>query len=97
MNAKLTHPPGPITITHAYTQRGWDPGDHLIDDSRMSEIIGRHYASVSHAMSAARARADRRGYAAIQYVVQATGERWERGDDPALPGRNPLCKRVANQ
>lgn len=82
-----------ITVTHAYTQRGWDPCDHLIDDSAMTEIIGREFRSVADAMRAARKRADRRGYAAIQYRLP-NGQEWLRGDEPPLPGRPPLCRRL---
>lgn len=81
-----------IEILEAYTQRGWSQSDHLIDDSRIAEIIGRRYATVEHAMRAARARADRRGYAAIRYR-DAAGEIWLRGDEPPLPGREPLHRR----
>lgn len=83
-----------IIVTAAWTQRGWDSCDHLIDDSRIQEIVGLHYASVAHAMRAAGAREDRRGFAAIEYVVCATGERWRRGNEPSLPGRPALVKRL---
>ncbi len=84
-----------VTVTAAWTQRGWSSGDHLIDDSRMAEIVGRSFASAAHAMRAAEARADRLGFAAVEYVVHATGERWRRGAEPSLPGRAPLYQSVA--
>lgn len=82
-----------ITVTAAWTQRGWDHHDHLIDDSRMTEIVGQKFASVDDAMRAARARADHRGFVAIEYVA-ADGSCWLRGDEPSLPGRPPLCRRT---
>lgn len=85
----------PIEVTQAWTQRGWCPTDHLIDDSRMDEIVGRSYRTVADALRAARKRADRRGFAAIEYLDTRTGEIWRRGDEPALPGRPPLCRRVS--
>lgn len=83
-----------ILITNAYTQRGWSSCDHLIDDSRMAEIVGREFKTLAGAMRAARARAHRLGFAAIEYIIVETGERWLRGDEPALPGRAPLCRRL---
>lgn len=87
----------PISITNAYTQRGWSSTDHLIDDSRMVELIGRDFSTVANAMRAARARADKLGYAAIEYLDNRTGERWLRGDEPPLPGREPLCRRLGER
>lgn len=83
-----------VIVTAAWTQRGWSPNDHLIDDSRLDEIIGRHFASVRAAMRAAEKRADERGYAAIEYLVCATGQTWQRGAEPALPGRAPMAVRT---
>lgn len=85
---------GNIEVIHAWTQRGWSVDDHTIDDSRLDEIVGRTYATRAHALRAARARADKRGFAAIRYVDTRTGEVWEIGDEPNLPGRSRLCRRV---
>lgn len=85
-----------ITIEHAWTQRGWSANDYMIDDSRMAEIIGRSYRTAEHAMRAARARADELGYAAIRYRT-SDGEVWERGDEPSIPGRPALCRRVVSR
>lgn len=81
-----------IELLNAYTQRGWDSCDHLIDDSRMTEIVGRSYTTVTHAMRAASARASRRGFVAIRYLDRRTGEIIVRGNEPALPGRAPLYR-----
>lgn len=83
-----------LTIINAYTQRGWGPTDHLIDDSRLDEIIGMSYSNCANMMRAARSRADSRGYVAVEYHDSVTGDRWLVGDEPNLPGRPRLCRRV---
>ena len=77
----------PIQLTRAWTQRGWSSCDHLIDDSRLAEIIGRSYTTVAHAARAARARADRRGFVAFEYSL--AGRRYQYDDSALLgiPGR----------
>lgn len=88
-----------ITITRAWTQRGWSPTDHLIDDTRMGEVVGRSYASVEHARRAVEARADSRGYASFEY--RAAGGRHYRCDTSArakIPGRNvPYIRELREQ
>lgn len=84
-----------IKIVNAYTQRGWDSCSHLIDDSRIRTMIGRRYADWRSAARAADRMADRRGYAAVEYVDLETGDRWLRGREPSMPGREPLNRRVA--
>ena len=76
-----------ITITNAWNQRGWSGTDHLIDDSRMADIIGRSYSTVGHARRAVEARADRRGSASFEY---RDGSRYYSYDcSPAgIPGRH---------
>lgn len=83
-----------LTIINAYTQRGWDACDHLIDDSRLDEIVGQSYSNRANMLRAARARADRRGFVAVEYRDSASGETWLIGDEPNLPGRPRLCRRV---
>lgn len=82
----------PIQILQAWTQPGWDAHSHLINDAAMREIEGLSYSTVAHAMRAARARADRRGFAAIRYLDTRVNEIWVRGDDPVIPGRRPLLR-----
>lgn len=84
-----------IVITKAWTQRGWDRDDHLIDDSRLREVIGRTYATVEHARRAVVARRDRRGPASFEF---ARGGRRYRYDTTArwdVPGRQvPLIEDI---
>lgn len=75
-----------IKVINAWTQRGWSPADYLIDDSRLTEIVGREYRTVEHAARAARARADERGYASFEYELR--GVRYLYDDSPPLPGRS---------
>lgn len=82
-----------ITITDAYTQRGWSPTDHLIDDEPIRRMIGRTYHDRASAMRAARKLADPRGYAALVYTTD-DGETWESGDEPDIVGRTRLHRRI---
>ena len=75
-----------ITVMTAWTQRGWSQNDHLIDDTRLHEMVGRSYSALAHARRAAVARADRRGFASIVYTT-SDGRRWAVGFEPSLPGR----------
>lgn len=84
-----------LRIINAWTQHGWSSTDHLIDDSRLDEIVGREFRTREKLLSAARSRADRRGFAAVRYLDTVSGETWVVGDEPNLPGRARLCKRVA--
>jgi len=83
-----------ITITDAYTQRGWSQHDHLIDDSDIARMIGREYADLAEAMEEADERCDPRGFPALEYILDATGERWLRGGEPDLPGRRAMARRI---
>lgn len=78
-----------ITITEAHTQRGWSPTDHLIDDTRLDEVIGRSYATVEHARRAVEARADDRGYATFEFE-DGRGRHWRYDCSAGLgiPGRH---------
>lgn len=77
-----------ITITNARTQRGWSPTDHLIDDSRLAEVIGVSYASVEHARRAVASRCDSRGYGMFEYVCHAGSRHYRYDDSPGnIPGR----------
>lgn len=83
-----------ITITDAYTQRGWSPTGHLINDEPIRRMIGRTYHDRGAAMRAARKLADDRGYAALIYTTD-DGEVWESGDEPDIVGRTRLHRRVS--
>jgi hypothetical protein len=75
-----------VTITKAWTQRGWSSTDHMIDDSRLAEVVGVSYRSVEHARRAAAARADKRGFVSFQYTLD--GRLYEYDDSPSgIPGR----------
>lgn len=75
----------PLTISAAWTQRGWSANDHLIDDSRMNEIIGKTYQTLAQAKRAVAARADKRGYGMFRYTMD--GKTYCVGLEPNLPGR----------
>lgn len=76
-----------ITITNAWTQRGWSHADHLIDDGRLTELVGRTFRSLAVAAQAARKRGDQRGFVSFEYVGP-DGRRYLYDDSPALPGRD---------
>jgi hypothetical protein len=80
-----------IVILEAWTQKGWDPCDHLIDDSKLDEVIGKSYATVEHAKRAVESRADRRGFASFIYRDR-NGRRYKYDTSANLkiPGRSVL-------
>lgn len=77
-----------VMLTNAYTQRGWDSCDHLINDAGLDEIIGRQYATVEHAARAARARADRRGFVTFEYALEGKRYRYDDSANAGIPGRH---------
>ena len=82
-----------LRVIEAWTQRGWSSSDHMIDDRRMDEIVGREFRTRANLLAAARARADARGFAAVRYLDTVSGETWVIGDEPNIPGRPRLSRR----
>lgn len=76
-----------LTVTNAWTQHGWDPTDHLIDDSALTDMIGCTYANLSALMRTAAQRADKRGYPTVEYHDGARRYRYD-GSPTGIPGRH---------
>jgi hypothetical protein len=76
-----------VIIINAWTQRGWSSTDHMIDDTRLAEVVGREFRTLEHARRAVEARTDRRGYGTFTYEL--AGRTYQYDDSPAgIPGRN---------
>lgn len=86
----------PIIIESAWTQRGWDGCDHLIDDGPISRVVGRTFRTPNEALLAAARLADSRGFAAIEWRDNRTGRRERWGAEPDLPGRPRMRKLLAD-
>jgi hypothetical protein len=76
-----------LTVTDAWTQRGWDPCDHLIDDTRITGMVGRTYRDLSALRREAQRRADRRGYPTVEYHDGHRRYRYD-GSPQGIPGRH---------
>lgn len=73
-----------LIVLDAWTQHGWASDDHLIDDSRISGLVGRRYQSLAALRRAARRMEDPRGFAAVRYSLD--GRMYEVGFQPDIPG-----------
>lgn len=74
-----------LLVTNARNQRGWSSTDHLLDDSRLHEMIGQAYASVASMRRAALARAE--SFPLVEYELN--GRRYQYDGSPTdIPGRH---------
>lgn len=73
-----------LTILEARNQRGWDSQDHMLDDSKLEELIGRSYKTMAQLRRAVVARES--SFARVVYEGP-DGMRYEFGTEPSLPGR----------
>jgi hypothetical protein len=79
-----------VVVVRAWTQRGRSSTDHLIDDTRLDECVGRRFATVEHARRAVEARADRRGYASFEYTLGSKRYVYDCSAALGIPGRDVL-------
>lgn len=82
-----------LYVSNASVQRGWSNRDHLIDDSAVDRLISRRFRTWT-ALRAAMDRVKAPGFITVEYLDETTGEMWRRGNEPSLPGRQPLCRRI---
>jgi hypothetical protein len=76
-----------LTVTNAWTQRGWSNQDHLIDDEPISGMIGRTYANLTPLKADAQRLADRHGYPSVEFESVGRLYRYD-GSPSGIPGRH---------
>mgnify|MGYP001601780730 CR=1 FL=1 len=74
-----------LTVTNAWNQHGWDSLDHLLDDSALTDMIGRTYTNLAALKRAAQHRAE--SYPTVEYH-DGHAKYCYRGDPTGIPGRH---------
>lgn len=85
-----------MTVINAWTQHGWSCSDHLIDDSRLADMIGRRYQSLAALKREADRRCDPRGYPTVEYIgPDGATYRYDGSAGLGIPGRHvPAVTRI---